>query len=95
MAGQADPLKFGLVGDFGLDILVDAAPQSRAVTCGSGTPTCEIDGTNSVGTGLRYDTGSQLYIFVWKTGRGWAGTCRELVLNLKDGSSHRLMLAFR
>jgi hypothetical protein len=31
---------------------------------------------------------------IWKTSATWAGTCRELVLRLTDGSEHTALFRF-
>lgn len=30
----------------------------------------------------------------WKTSKAWAGTCRELIVTLDDGSTHTAQLTF-
>jgi len=32
------------------------------------------------------------YAFGWKTDKSWVGTCRVLVLGLRDGTSHALTI---
>jgi hypothetical protein len=32
---------------------------------------------------------------VWKTDPSWAGTCRQLVVELNDGSIHRANFRFK
>jgi hypothetical protein len=38
------------------------------------------------GSGLQYDTSTCTY--AWKTLKAWKGTCRQLGLNVNDGSTH-------
>ena len=86
-AGQAVPVRFQLGGDRGLDILASGSPTSAAIPCPGGAPTDPIEETVSAGgSGLQYDTASQTYTYVWKTQRGWSGTCRRFVLRLDDGT---------
>ena len=41
---------------------------------------------------LSYSAGNDQYNYVWKTEKGWAGTCRQLVVKLIDGTTHRRQL---
>ncbi|TAK02267.1 MAG: hypothetical protein EPO36_02720 [Chloroflexota bacterium] len=87
-AGRAVPVKFSLGGDFGLDIFADGYPASRRITStGAQTDAVEITlaATNS---GLSYDPVTGVYTYIWKTDKAWAGTCRQLVLRLADGSEY-------
>jgi hypothetical protein len=34
------------------------------------------------------------YVYVWKTDRSWANTCRQLIVKLDDGSVHRANFQF-
>ncbi len=89
-AGQAVPVKFSLNGDQGLEILADGYPKSQAVPCDSSAPADGLEETSTSGSsGLQYDPASDQYQYNWKTDRAWAGTCRQLVVRLDDGTSHR------
>lgn len=94
-AGSAVPAKFDLGGDQGLDVLAAESPRSARVDCDSGATTDEIEQTATAGGGLTYDETTGLYVYVWKTERTWSGTCREFVLELDDGTSHRATFRFR
>jgi hypothetical protein len=94
-AGASVPLKFGLGGDFGLDIFAAGYPTSRKISCEPGLPTEPVEETVTVSaSGLRYDASAGQYIYVWRTDKAWSGTCRELVLKLKDGSEHTAKFVF-
>jgi hypothetical protein len=89
-AGQAIPVKFRLGGNFGLNIFVTGYPASQNVSCGNsggGTSPIEETATPASST-LQYDPAIQTYTYVWKTDKGWLGTCRQLVVKLIDGSEH-------
>jgi hypothetical protein len=32
---------------------------------------------------------------VWKTDKGWAGTCRQLIIRLSDGTTHLANFKFK
>jgi hypothetical protein len=88
-AGQAVPVKFGLGGDFGLNIFASGYPTAKRIDCTTGLPTDPVEETVTASTsGLQYDAASGLYTYVWKTQKSWSGTCRELNLKLADGTNH-------
>ena len=88
-AGRGVPIKFSLDGDRGLDIFASGSPASQQVTCDAQASLSEIEQTVTAGqSGLTYDAVTDTYTYVWKTNPAWAGTCRQLVVRLIDGSSH-------
>ena len=103
-AGSSVPVKFSLGGDQGLDIFAmgtDANnntftyPTSTAMTCDSTAEIDTIEETVTAGGGsLQYDSSLGQYIYVWKTNKAWAGTCRQLVVRLDDGTYHRANFEF-
>jgi hypothetical protein len=48
---------------------------------------------NAGGSSLSF-SGDQ-YNYVWKTENSWAGTCRQLVLTLNDGTVHTANFKFK
>ena len=95
-AGRAIPVKFSLDGDQGLEIF-DDDPKSRLIPCpGTTDPEGEMEFTETAGESiLSYDTDAGQYIYVWKTDKGWAGTCRKLAVVLNDGTSHEAYFTFK
>ncbi len=95
-AGQAVPVKFTLHGDQGLDVLASGYPKSQTIACGSDQ---QVDGIESTVTapssGLSYDPASDQYTYVWKTDKSWASSCRQLVVKLDDGTTHRADFSFK
>lgn len=90
------PVKFGLGGDFGLDIFAAGYPTSKQISCSTGLPSDPVEETATVSkSGLSYDATSGLYTYVWKTESTWKGSCRELNLKLVDGSNHPIKLEFK
>jgi probable HAF family extracellular repeat protein len=88
-AGSALPVKFSLGGDMGLDVFSSGSPSSRAIGCDSSDPVDAIEETVTAGSSsLSYDATTDLYTYVWKTNKAWAGTCRQLAVTLDDGSTH-------
>ncbi len=92
-AGSAIPIKFSLKGNQGRDVLAGGNPRSKPVACtladnSGGQP------TKSVGGGLTYHRRADRYRYTWKTKKAWAGTCRQLMVGLTDGSVHRALFRF-
>jgi len=88
-AGSAIPVKFSLGGYQGLDIIATGFPASQQIFCNTSEPTDQIEQTVTAGSSsLSYDATSDQYNYVWKTDKSWVGTCRQLMVKLKDGSSH-------
>jgi HYR domain-containing protein/K319-like protein len=95
-AGRAIPVKFSLSGNKGLGIFAVGSPSSGPIVCNSSDPATLLEETVTAGgSSLSYDPISDQYIYVWKTEQGWAGTCRQLVVQLNDGSIHRANFKFR
>jgi hypothetical protein len=80
-------VKFSLGGDQGRDIFADGSPTSQQINCDSTEPVDPVEETVTAGSSnLSYDATTDTY--VWKTNKGWKGTCRELVITLNDGTEH-------
>ena len=45
--------------------------------------------------GLTYDPVSGQYSYIWKTNKAWAGTCRQLLVTLDDGTVHKAYFKFK
>jgi hypothetical protein len=85
-AGDTLPIKFTLGGDHGLDVIARAGWRPCFVTSG--------DSSTAFGS-LSYSLRPDRYTFMWQTDKGWAGSCREVFLALRDGTSHAALVAFR
>ena len=85
-AGDAVPAKFSLGGDRGLDVLARAAWRPCGVTTN--------DSSTAFGA-LGYNAKNDRYTFMWTTDKAWAGSCKELVLTLRDGTTHAAYVSFR
>ena len=95
-AGTSVPIKFSLGGNRGLNIFPPGSPTSVGVNCSSSQPDDSLEEIDSPGAnGLSYDAASQRYHYVWKTNKAWAGTCRQLIVTLVDGSSHVASFKFK
>jgi hypothetical protein len=95
-AGAAVPIRFELGGNHGLDVIEDGWPQVAVVDCDF------ADEPESGETArhprwfkeLVYRRRKQRYLFRWKTDRRWAGSCRQFMLKLKDGTVKRADFKF-
>lgn len=94
-AGQALPVKFSLTGYHGMDIFAAGYPKSQQVACDFST----VDGIEETVTAgssnLSYSSGSDQYHYVWKTNKAWSGTCRQLIVQLTDGTIHTANFFFK
>lgn len=95
-AGSAIPIKFALGGDRGLGIFATGYPRSQVVACNSSAPLDGIEETVGPGAAtLSFSPDSGRYQYVWKTQKAWAGSCRQFVMMLVDGTAHRATFKFQ
>lgn len=95
-AGRAIPVKFSLDGDQGLNIFEADYPKTQQIACDSTATVDGIEQTVTAGSSsLSYDASTDTYTYVWKTQKAWAGTCRQLVVKLNDGTVHRANFKFQ
>jgi predicted extracellular nuclease len=93
-AGSSIPVKFSLGGNKGLDIFAAGYPLSMKIDCNTGASLGDVKETvNPGGSGLHYGSGQ--YNYVWKTEKAWAGTCRQLVVKLTDGTVQTANFKFK
>jgi hypothetical protein len=94
-AGSAVPVKFSLNGNQGLNIFADGYPTSGTIVCNSTDLYDYVEETVTAGgSSLSYDASANQYVYVWKTEKSWAGSCRQLVVKLSDGTYHRANFNF-
>jgi serine protease AprX len=95
-AGSAVPVKFSLAGDRGVDIFAAGYPKSSTVSCSTSASADPLEETETPGaSGLVYIPGADRYHYVWKTDKGWAGTCRQLSVKLVDNTVHTAVFEFK
>jgi hypothetical protein len=94
-AGKAVPVKFSLDGFKGLGVMASGYPKSEQIACDPAAPTDQVETTvGAPFSVLLYDPRTDTYVYVWKTDRSWANTCRQLIVKLDDGSVHRANFQF-
>lgn len=95
-AGSAVPVKFSLAGNQGLSIFAAGYPKSTKISCTTLAPLDNVLSTVTAGgSSLSYDPLADQYNYVWKTDKAWAGTCRQLVVELADGTFHYANFMFK
>jgi uncharacterized protein len=95
-AGQAVPVRFSLGGYRGMDVFASGHPRSVGATCDAAAASGPMEETVTAGqSSLSYDAATDTYTYVWKTDRGWAASCRDLVIRFDDaGSAYRARFHF-
>ena len=95
-AGKGLSVKFSLGGDQGLNILAAGYPISQPIACDGSLPLDTIEQVvTASNSSLSYDSATVTYIYKWKTERAWAGTCRQLIVKLSDGTEHVANFKFK
>jgi hypothetical protein len=92
-AGDNVPLSFSLAGNQGLAIFAAGYPEAAEIDCAT-TPSLETGVATTSVRGLTYVKGSDRYSYSWRTTAAWAGTCRQLIVKLVDGTYHRVNFRF-
>ena len=90
-AGVDVTIKLYLGGYLGTNVLAAGSPASSAYACSSGTEDAVEETVNAGGSSFTYDSTAGQYVYVWKTDKSWAGTCRKLTVTLKDGTSRQAL----
>jgi hypothetical protein len=90
-AGRVALVRFSLNGFHGRQVVAAGYPQVAEVECDSGAEPAEGERARLVRSrkGIRWGRWSKTYALLWKTQRSWAGTCRQFLLGLRDGTVHR------
>ena len=91
--GQVVPVRFGLGGDAGLDVL-RGAPTVTPIACDTRQPV-GAPRTAVAQRPLSYDASKRTYTFWWLTLKEWRKTCAELAITLDDGTTHKANVSFR
>jgi hypothetical protein len=89
------PIRFSLNGFHGPRPEADGFP--RSTRCGGGDMELAARArphASKKKPAFRYDRRSDQYVMRWKTAPKWAGSCREFVLKLDDGSVHTAQFQF-
>jgi predicted extracellular nuclease len=94
--GQIVLVRFSLDGNQGKDIFAQDYPKSQTIACDSTDLVNGDESTATIGhTGLYYLPYPDQYVYFWRTDWDWRGTCRQLVVELADGTYHRANFKFK
>jgi hypothetical protein len=94
-AGSAIPIKFSLGGNQGMGIMAAGYPKSAPMSCGGAVEDPLLETVTAGASSLQYDAGAGQYIYVWKSEKSWAGTCRQIQVKLADGTLHTANFSFK
>jgi extracellular elastinolytic metalloproteinase len=96
VAGTTVPLRFNIGGNRGVDPLASNSPASQQIDCATGLPVqfAITTPTASSNNKLTYNATTQHYQYNWATLGDWAGTCRQVIITLDDGTQLRARFEF-
>ena len=92
-AGSSVPIKFSLAGFRSFNLFAQGYPASQTMNCATGALSGPVQPTAS--DGFTYDPLLDQYKYIWKTDRRWMGTCRKLIVRLRDGGEKRANFRFQ
>ena len=94
-AGRAVPLRFSLAGNQGLNIFAAGYPSSVQIACDTSAPVESDVPTSTAGSSsLVYESGTDRYLYMWKTETSWVNTCRRLLFKFADGKERYVDFKF-
>ena len=95
-AGQAIPIKWRVTNFQGVGVADPASFSSVTTVSGSCSSNAPLDVVEDYtgNSGLQY-LGNGWWQFNWKTPKTYANLCREMRLNLSDGSMHTASFKFK
>jgi hypothetical protein len=95
-AGIIVPFIFSVGGNRGMNIFEAGYPKSQQIPCDNSSEVVGLDTTKSfAGLGLIFIPIVNQYVYLWKTDRAWAGTCRQFVIKFPNGSFRRANFKFK
>ncbi|HVD55323.1 MAG TPA: DVUA0089 family protein [Thermoleophilaceae bacterium] len=95
-AGLPVPIRFALDGDRGRDVIEEGWPRVAQIECGSRAEPASAEPARHPRwfRELAFRKRTARYVFLWRTRREWAGTCRRFLLRLNDGTVKRADFEF-
>ena len=93
-AGRLVIVRFSIDGFHGRDVMAEGFPQVAQTDCDDASEPDSGDPARILG-GLRWLRHGRSYLLLWKTDRSWAGTCRQFLVGLDDGTVHRAAYRFK
>ncbi len=93
-AGRLVIVRFSIDGFHGRNVMAEGFPQVAVTQCGDASEPESGDPARILG-GLQWLRHGRSYLLVWKTDRSWAGTCRQFLVGLDDGTVHGAAYRFK
>jgi hypothetical protein len=96
-AGRPVPVRFSLGSYRGPAPVAAGYPRVAPVACGTGAQAAGAEraaGSWKKASAAQAKRGRGWYRFLWKTDKKWAGSCRQLLLKLDDGTLHSVEFQF-
>ena len=94
-AGAIVKFKFTLGGDQGVNVIAANSPVSGDISANCSTSGTASNTTPAVASvAFKFDPVVGQYIYSWQTEASSAGTCRQFILTLADGTVHRANFQF-
>ncbi len=95
-AGRVVAVKFTLGGNQGLNIMAPGYPTSVSIVCDTGGVLDPVEELIPVTTSnLNYNAATGVYQYAFKTTAAWKNTCRQLRVQLADGTDHLANFRFQ
>jgi hypothetical protein len=94
-AGVPVPIRFSLNGYRGARPEADGFPRSARCDGGDTEQVVARSSQAKRKPAFEYLRRSDSYVLLWKTDKKWAGSCRDFVLKLDDGSVHTARFEFK
>ena len=96
-AGSAIPVKFSLNGNQGLNIFTAGYPKVVTLACPAANAVVDAieETVTANASGLQYDSTAAQYVYVWKTDKTWASSCRRLDVMFADGVTKSALFQFK
>ena len=97
-AGRTVPVKWSLMsgdGQYVSDLGTFQSLTSVQVPCDGGASSSPVEEAYTAGSsGLSYDPLTNQFKYNWKTAKSWAGSCRQMTLELTDGQKQYAQFRF-
>ena len=94
-AGSIVPVRFSLGGNKGATIFAAGSPTTEVIPCAATASLVTLGEAGDVnGVLLWYNPFTKRYLYLWKSQKAWAGTCRQLVVRFADGTTQRADFQF-
>lgn len=91
-AGNTVPVRFSLTGNQGLNIFAAGYPNIQFISCSTSAPIGSP--ITTVAKSLTYNSKTDQYTYLWRTGKNWEHKCGILQIQLNDGTTQTARFKF-